>query len=59
MIRKNFDVMQATYGSYGCSVTNRTQFYFSRISVSSYQSCMNVKRYVTLRCFYVTCGNVP
>jgi len=37
------------YGSYGCSVTNITRFYFSRISVSSYQSRMNVKRYVTLR----------
>jgi len=45
-------------GSYGCSVTNRTRFYFSRISISSYQSHMNVKCYVTLRCFYVTYRNI-
>jgi len=38
MICHNFDVTQDTYGSYGCSITNGTQFYFSRISVSSDQS---------------------
>jgi len=30
MIRQD-NVTSATYGSYGCSVTNRTRFYFSRI----------------------------
>jgi len=29
MIRQHFDVTEATYG---CSITNRTRFYFSRIS---------------------------
>jgi len=35
MIRQN-------YGYYGCSVTNRTRFYFSRIYIRT-------ARYVTLR----------
>jgi len=31
MIRQNFDLTSAiTYGSYGCSVTNRTRFYLLR-----------------------------
>jgi len=38
------------YSSYGCSVTNRTRFYFSRISVSSDQSHIS---YPINRKFYV------
>ena len=46
MIRKNFDITLATYGSYGCSVTNRTRIYFSRISVSSYRLIFFPERFV-------------
>jgi len=56
MIRKNFDITQATYGSYGCSVTNRTQFYsfmlrYVTLRIDMYGSTL---RYGFLR--YVTWG---
>ena len=49
MIRKNFDVTSATYGSYGCSVTNRTRFYFSRAVTYGSTLRYGFLRYVTLR----------
>jgi len=53
MTRKNFE--SATYGSYGCSVTNRIRFYFyvtARYITVRYGSTSMDQRYITVS--YVT-----
>jgi len=54
MIRKNFDVTYATYGSYGCSVTNRTWFCFLRYGTITLQYVTERQVQINVTVSYVT-----